>query len=154
MIRLSFIIGLRSSFQEYSTLAQHCQGRCPKCPMKLSLVGVRKHHHPLIMDPEVPPHIIHHHRPRKMKRKPSLSCLINADSRSAYGVAAAWLHRINEPQDLSLYGVCKAEQVCSPLWNSLSWCEQVTLSVGFARHSSPKKKICTLESLLMGDQRE
>lgn len=39
-----------------------------------------------------------------------------------------------------LYGVCKAEQVCSLLWNPLSWCERVTLSVGFASLSSQKKK--------------
>lgn len=93
------------------------------------------------MNPEVPLHIIHHHRPRKMKRKPMLSCLINANWRSAYGVAALWLHRMNELQDLSLlYDVCKAEQVCLLLWNSFSWCERVTLSVGCTRLSSQEKE--------------
>ena len=45
-----------------------------------------------------------------------------------------------------LYGVYKAVQVCLLLWNSLSWDEQVTLSLGFASLSSQKNKLCTLES--------
>lgn len=45
-----------------------------------------------------------------------------------------------------LFCVYEAEQVWFLLWNSLSWDEQVTLSVGFASPSSQKKKLCTLES--------
>lgn len=51
--------------------------------MNFSLGGVRKHHQPLIMHPEVPPHAVRRHRPGEMKRKPTVSCLINANSKRA-----------------------------------------------------------------------
>lgn len=103
------------------------------------------------MNPDVPPHITHHHTPGKMKGKPTLSGLINANSRSAYGVAAMWLHGKNDSRtSVILCGICKTRPICLLLWNSLSRGELVTLSVGFASFSSQEKKVCTLESLLMG----
>lgn len=37
--------------------------------MQFRLIGARNRHQPLIMNPEVSLHIIHHHKPRKNEKK-------------------------------------------------------------------------------------
>lgn len=49
-------------------------------------------------------------------------------------MAATWLPRTNELQDLSHFnGFCRAEAGLFTALNSLSWCEWVTLSVEFCK---------------------
>lgn len=55
-------------------------------------------------------------------------------------MAATWLPRTNELQDLSHFNsFCRAGAGLFTALNSLFWCERVTLSVGFASLSSQEQ---------------
>lgn len=117
--------------------------------MKFSLVGVRRHHRfPLLWIQKC--HCTSSIITDLEKWKENLCWAVWL--MQTEGVLMGWqlfgFVGMNELQDLSLlYGVCKAEQVCLLLWNSFSWCERVTLSVGCTRLSSQKKRKYVLWNL-------
>ena len=151
MIRSSFIIGLQKSFQEYSTSAQRRQGIRP---MKFSLIGVRNHHQPLIMNPEVSLHIIHLYRLRQNEKESYAELSDQCKLKKLTGwQLLGFLGQMSSKTRVILCGFCRAEWVYLLLWNSLSWYEWVTLSVGFAKISShcppPKEEKSRKENMCL-----